>query len=231
MNFKKIVYSIAALIASSWTYQEVQAQQVTVDSNYVFSGYTQRLEMFKKMPIAKRSIVFLGNSLTEAGRWKDIAPELPILNRGISGDISFGVYARLDEIVRHQPQKIFLMIGVNDLKRNIPTEYIIQNYKRIVEEIKRESPKTKIYLNSILPVNNSKLLASFQAVKNEDIRTLNVALKSISAANKGVDYIDLYPILSDSNGELRAELTPDGIHLEVSAYVQFVQYLKQIKAL
>src|SRR5690606_40081866 len=119
------------------------------------------------------------------GRWNDIAPELPILNRGISGDISFGVLARLDEILRHQPKKIFLMIGVNDLKRNVPTEYIIANYHKIVARIQKDSPKTKIYLNSILPINETKLIEAFKSVKNADIATLNVALKKISQENKG----------------------------------------------
>ena len=205
--------------------------QSTVDSNYVFSGYTERLALFNKMPVAKKSIIFLGNSLTEAGRWKDIAPELPILNRGISGDISFGVYARLDEVLRHQPKKIFMMIGVNDLKREVPTSYIIRNYERIVSKIKKESPKTKIYLNSILPINNEKLIEVFKSVKNEDVKVLNTALREISAKNKNVQFIDLHQVLADKNGELRSDITPDGIHLEVSAYVELVNYLKKVKAL
>lgn len=205
--------------------------QSTVDSNYVFSGYTERLALFNKMPVAKKSIIFLGNSLTEAGRWKDIAPELPILNRGISGDISFGVYARLDEVLRHQPKKIFMMIGVNDLKRDVPTSYIIRNYERIVAKIRKESPKTQIYLNSILPINNEKLIEVFKSVKNEDIKLLNTALREISTKNKNVQFIDLHKVLADKNGELRSDITPDGIHLEVSAYVEVVNYLKKVKAL
>lgn len=204
--------------------------QSTVDSNYVFSGYTERLAGFKKMPVSKSAVIFLGNSLTDAGRWKDIAPELPILNRGISGDISYGVYARLDEIVRHHPRKIFLMIGVNDLKRGIPTQNIINNYERIVEKIHRESPKTKIYLNSILPVNNKKLIEAFKAVKNEDIQVLNAALNSIGSRHSYTQFVDLYPIIA-KDGELMEELTPDGIHLEVDAYVKVVEYLKSIKVL
>lgn len=205
--------------------------QSPVDSNYVFSGYTERLALFTKMPVAKKSIIFLGNSLTEAGRWKDIAPELPILNRGISGDISFGVYARLDEVIRHQPRKIFLMIGVNDLKRGIPTAYIIRNYERIISKIRKESPTIEIYLNSILPINNSKLIDAFKTVKNENIHVLNEALMALAAKDKNVKFINLHQVLADDKGELRAEITPDGIHLEVSAYVELIDYLKKTKAL
>lgn len=212
-------------------FQTTVSAQPGVDSNYVFSGYTERLEIFNRMPVAKNSIIFLGNSLTDAGRWKDIAPELPILNRGISGDISFGVYARLNEIVRHQPKKVFLMIGVNDLKRGIPTDYIIRNYEKIVDKIHKESPKTKIYLNSILPINNNKLIDAFKSVNNADVNVLNDALKSVALRNGKTQFVDLFPIVANKDGELIEKITPDGIHLEVDAYVQVIDYLKKIKVL
>lgn len=219
------------MLIGAVAYTQAHAQESTVDSNYVFSGYTEKMELFNKMPSRKGAIIFVGNSLTDAGRWSDIAPELPILNRGISGDISFGVVARLDEIIRHQPQKVFLMIGVNDLKRGVPTSYIIANYKKIVERIQKESPKTKIYLNSILPINESKLIEPFRAVKNTDVAQLNAALKNISLSKKNVKYVDLHQVVADKQGQLREDLTPDGIHLEVAAYIEVVDYLKKIKAL
>jgi hypothetical protein len=169
--------NLFAVMCGLFALAQVNAHEVAkVDSNYIFSGFTEKVEMFNKLPVRKGAIVFVGNSLTDAGRWNDIAPELPILNRGISGDISFGVVARLDEIIRHQPKKIFLMIGVNDLKRGVPTSYIINNYYRIVEKVQKESPETKIYLNSILPINESKLIEAFKSVKNTDVAVLNAAL-------------------------------------------------------
>ena len=224
----KYVLTLALLCS----FHRMQAQPTsTVDSNYVFSGYTESLAIFKKMPVLKKAVIFLGNSLTDAGRWNDILPELPVLNRGISGDISFGVLARLDEVIRHQPAKVFLMIGVNDLKRNIPTEYIIANYQKIVQKIREASPHTVIYLNSVLPINEQKLIEPFRAVKNENINILNLALKEISMKNKKVRYVDLHPLLADTKGNLKPDITPDGIHLEVAAYVDLVNYLKKLKAL
>jgi len=224
--------NLFAVICGLFALAQVNAQEATkVDSNYIFSGFTEKLEMFNKLPVRKGAIVFVGNSLTDAGRWNDIAPELPILNRGISGDISFGVVARLDEIIRHQPKKIFLMIGVNDLKRGVPTSYIIKNYYRIVEKVQKESPKTKIYLNSILPINESKLIEAFKLVKNTDVAILNAALKKIAAEKKNIQFVNLHEIVTDKKGQLREEITPDGIHLEVAAYIEVVDYLKKIKVL
>ncbi|PRD47358.1 GDSL-type esterase/lipase family protein [Sphingobacterium haloxyli] len=223
---------LIVLLIISGSLQTLKAQVTSaIDSNYIFSGYTEKLAEFRKMPVLPNAIIFIGNSLTDAGRWNDILPELPVLNRGISGDISYGVLARLDEITRHQPEKVFLMIGVNDLKRGVPTMNIIENYARIIRKIKQQTPITKIYLHSVLPVNPDKLVASFKAVKNGDIQLLNEGLKRLSQTQDGVCFIDLHTILADGLGNLRAEITPDGIHLEVVAYVELVDYLKKIKAL
>lgn len=230
MKLKIVKYALLTCCLSAVFYNDTHAQ-ATVDSNYVFSGYTEKVDFFNKMPVRKRPIIFLGDSLTDAGRWSDIAPELPILNRGISGDISFGVLARLDEIVKHQPQKVFLMIGVNDLKRNVPTRFIINNYKKIVARIQKESPRTIIYLNSILPINTSKLIEPFRSVNNDDVAQLNHALKEISASHKNVHFVDLHKIVADKDGQLRADITSDGIHMEVSAYIEVIDYLKKVKAL
>lgn len=224
----KSVFVIAFLLINTLVKAQVA---IGIDSNYVFSGYTERLEHYRKMPILKGAIVFLGNSLTDAGKWNDIAPELPILNRGISGDISYGVLARLDEVLRHQPRKLFLMIGVNDLKRGVPTRNIIQNYERIVRRIQKESPNTRIYLNSILPILPEKLIESFKSVTNADVSKLNDGLKLLAKSYKNIQFVDLHQVVADKQGNLKAEITPDGIHLEVAAYVGLVNYLKDIKAL
>lgn len=205
--------------------------QQKIDSNYIFSGYTERLEYFKEIPRqTKKPVVFLGNSITEAGRWSDMLPGKPVLNRGISGDISFGVVARMDEIVSLKPSKVFLLIGVNDLKREIPTKYIIQNYKAIVKRLRQELPKTKIYLQSVLPVNNELLIDAFKSVDNRNIALLNDALESMSDEKK-VIYVNLHKVFADANGELKPSVTPDGIHLHLPAYTHWVEFLKTKKYL
>ena len=105
--------------------------------------------MFKSFPNSNKDIVFLGNSIT-AG--------IPIgmnccscnnaRNRGISGDITFGVLERLDEVIEGKPAKVFILIGINDISRNIPDSVIIRNYRKMVTRIQTGSPATKIYLQT-----------------------------------------------------------------------------------
>ena len=39
------------------------------------------------------------------------------------------------------------------------------------------------------------------------------------AARKGITWINLYPLLADADGNLRADLTNDGLHLLGPAYL------------
>jgi hypothetical protein len=55
---------------------------------------------FKSNPLNFNDIVFLGNSITESGKdWSKRLNYPNIKNRGIGGDVTDGVLARLDEII------------------------------------------------------------------------------------------------------------------------------------
>lgn len=201
-----------------------------VDSAYANSHYVERMEVFSKMPHAKNAIVFLGNSITEAGKWQEILPGRPVINRGISGDNSFGVLARLPQVLADKPSRIFLMIGVNDLKREVPVPVIIENYQRMVAMIRKESPRTHIYLQSVLPVNDSMLIEPFRKVTNTDVQKLNDALQALANA-KNIYYVNLHEVFADEKGQLKKDETPDGLHLKIPSYVAWVNYLQQKKYL
>src|SRR5918993_1342368 len=70
---------------------------------FMVDHYAKRMARFEAEPIPPRSIVFLGNSITEGGRWKKLTGDSSAVNRGIGGDITFGVLKRLDEIVAARP--------------------------------------------------------------------------------------------------------------------------------
>ena len=49
--------------------------------------YREQFEKFKKEPVVKGKVIFLGNSITEGGNWKELLKDSTVINRGISGDI------------------------------------------------------------------------------------------------------------------------------------------------
>ena len=122
---------------------------------------------------------------------------------------------------------IFLMIGVNDIKRGTPLNLIIQNYERIAQKIQRQSPRTKLYFQSVLPVAESMLVSIYSKISNEKIREANKQLKRI-AEKYQVPYIDLHnDVFANQDGQLQTDLTTDGLHLQPSAYILWVDYLKK----
>lgn len=180
--------------------------------------------------INKNTIVFLGNSITKVGKWQELIPDQNIINKGISGDITTGVLARLDDCLVARPEKIFVMIGINDLKIGKVIDTITANQKRIIEKIKRLSPKTKIYMQSTLPVNESMLADIYKRLNNPDIAKMNMALKMVCKQLK-VKYIDVHTIMVDENSQLKKSWSTDGLHLRPEAYVAWVAYLKTNKLL
>ncbi|TZF81835.1 GDSL family lipase [Pedobacter sp. BS3] len=205
-------------------------QNVAIDSSYANSHYKQRLDFFRQMPNQKKEIVFLGNSITEGGKWQELVPLKHVINRGISGDVTYGVIARLDEVLASKPAKIFLLIGVNDMKRGIPNEIIAANYLRIIKIVQSQSPRTKLFMQSVLPVNQAMLPASYAQVTNEKINDLNNRLKLLCDTYK-LKYIDLHPAFENAQGEMRKELTLDGLHLRSASYILWADYLRKIHAI
>ena len=207
-----------------------RAQEGTIDSSYANGHYLQRLEFFKRMPNQKNEIVFLGNSITEGGKWQELVPDKPVVNRGISGDVTYGVIARMDEVLASKPAKLFILIGINDMKRGTPQEAILNNYQKIIRMVRTQSPRTKIYVQSILPVNKAMLPASYSKLSNEKVLALNKALVAI-CNDQELHYVNLQEVFAGADGELKKELSIDGLHLRSAAYILWAAYLKKINAI
>jgi lysophospholipase L1-like esterase len=198
---------------------------VKIDSSYANWYYQARFDLFNKLTDRKVDIVFLGNSITERGDWHELISGKKIANRGIGGDNSFGVLARLDGTIAQQPSKIFMMIGINDLGRGLPVDVIVNNYKSIIDRLQAGLPKTKLYLQSVLPLNDAMLKYAYLKGKNVKVKELNEELKKL-AMQYGLTYINLHEVMADTQGELKKEYTMDGIHLKTDAYLTWVEYLK-----
>jgi lysophospholipase L1-like esterase len=149
-----------------------------------------------------------------------------VRNRGISGDITFGVLERLHEVTEGRPAKVFILIGINDISRNIPDSVIVGNYEKMIRRIKTESPKTKIYFQTLLPVNNGFTQFKNHYNKDEHILFVNKSLKALAVKEK-VTLIDLYPHFLDSNKKLDENYTIDGLHLNAEGYKVWAGVLKK----
>ncbi|MCW6035546.1 lysophospholipase [Spirulina subsalsa FACHB-351] len=165
--------------------------------------------------------ILLGDSIT---LWfsKDYLPgNYTWLNQGISGENTVGLLRRLNLLDTTQPQVIYVMIGINDILRGTGDETILANHRLIVSHLKRSHPRSRIVLQSILP--HSAEQATWEGrdrllkIPNQRIRNLNRQLEAI-AKNEQIYFLDLYPLFADAQGNLKIELSTDGLHLNGEGY-------------
>ena len=212
------------LILCCFVFSAKSFSQSMYDTTYSTTYYQQKLTLFKLLPDTKNEIIFLGNSITDIGEWAEIWNNKKVKNRGISGDNTFGVLARLDEVVSSKPAKIFIMIGVNDISKSTPDSVLISNYKKIINRIKLASPNTKIIVQSILPTNNNFTAFKNHQNKTEHILFINDVLEKYCVENKLV-YIDLYNAFLDDEKKLDKKYTNDGLHINEYGYMKWKEIL------
>jgi lysophospholipase L1-like esterase len=201
-------------------------QKPAWDSTYRPASFALKVEQFKSFANSPKDFIFLGNSITAGTEWNELLNLPNARNRGISGDITFGVLERLDEVIEGKPAKVFILIGINDISRNIPDSFIVDNYKKMVERIKKGSPKTKIYLQTLLPVNNEFTQFKNHYNKDSHILYINAELKKLARLYK-VQLIDLYPHFLDGSGKLDKTYTQDGLHLNSEGYKRWASLLQK----
>ncbi|OOQ59336.1 GDSL-type esterase/lipase family protein [Mucilaginibacter pedocola] len=153
-------------------------------------------------------VIFLGTSLTYGFPLQEAFNNPHIKNCGQAGITTSGLITHLQQIVKRHPNKIFLEGGINDLRKNLGSEVAYNNIAKMLDMVKAESPKTTIYMQSIMPTDSSYL--------NKQILPLNGRIETL-AKDKNVIYIDLYSALA-KNGELDRAATIDGIHFNSVGY-------------
>lgn len=197
----------------------------TVCFNVSAQYWEQRTSLFEILPVDNNDIIFLGNSITDGGEFSEIFKNPNIKNRGINSDTVDGIAKRLNQITRGKPAKIFLLIGINDVSHNLSAEAIAAKYAALVDSIHKQSPETKLYIQSVMPINNDYKRYKALLGREKVIPQLNRRLKEI-ASEFGDTYIDLWPALADSNGKMRREYTNDGLHLTGKGYTAWTNLLK-----
>ena len=110
-------------------------------------------KFFKMLPNDTSDIIFLGNSLTAGFPLQEIFKNQQLKNRGISGNTSKNILQRLDEVTEGKPRKIFLEIGINDISNGVPVDTLLDNVKKIALNVKHQSPKTTLYIQSVFPTS------------------------------------------------------------------------------
>ena len=200
-----------------------------------------KIERFKRLNqfVKPGQILFAGSSLMEQFPiyefLQDFNLPLTIYNRGVGGYTTKELMENMEPcIYALKPAHIFINIGTNDMNEvDYTCEGLIENYRRILEGIRKNLPDTKLYLLSYYPVNPS-------AAKNDPVMQEVLKIRTnarISEANKAVaalaeelraTYLDVNAGITDENGNLKEEYTIEGMHMYANGYKPVFDTLRPV---
>ncbi|HKP14987.1 MAG TPA: GDSL-type esterase/lipase family protein [Gemmatimonadaceae bacterium] len=224
---RAIAHAALAVIAPAFASAQYPTNQRLYDTVTSMPDLrASRIAKFEAEPVVTRRVIFLGNSITQGGDWAKLTGDSTVINRGIGADITFGLRSRLADVTRRKPSKLFVLIGINDISKDIPDAVIAAQYRALVDSVKSQSPVTKIFVQSILPLNPSVKNFPQHYDKQERVVAVNRLIRQM-ARETGATYIDLWPLFVDRQNRLDSSLTGDGLHLNQRGYERWARFLQQ----
>lgn len=163
--------------------------------------------------------LFFGDSIIESMSFYDILPEKNVL--GIKGLSVYAANKKVDNLLKYNPKKIFILLGNNDLfNKDLTSSTFIDEYSTLVDNIKSKLPTCKIYVLSILPVTK-KAEKQHPFLNKQRIDLFNNKLMKM-CEKKNLTYLNIVPALEDSEKYFE----PDGIHPVCKFYNKLLKYLR-----
>ena len=163
--------------------------------------------------------LFLGDSITEQYDLDEYYNDLPVVNSGISGNKTKDLLNDLNNrVYQYNPSKVFLLIGTNDIQSKVEDDVIINNIKKILEDIHENRPYAKLYLEAIYPVDEGS--SGAQDRTNKEIQSINASLEDYCKKND-ITFIDMYDLLLDPESDkdrLFEDYSKDGLHISDEGY-------------
>ena len=181
--------------------------------------------------------LFIGDSRTVGIQESGLLPEATYYAK-----VGIGIGELLEEAIIYEngmmltiPQalqlhsfgKVYVMIGINDMSKG-DVDWFLEKYKEILEVVRETQPEAVIYIQGNIPMAYYKQEAdsSEGALTNANLRERNTASRRL-ADGKLVFYLDTQDIYADSYGNLNTIYTTDGLHVKLSDYDLWMDYLKQ----
>ncbi len=205
--------------AAHWGWTSWQSRQAVVEMARdpgLRATYQHRLTLFETLQ-SRPTVVMLGDSITQWGEWSElIGPQ--VANRGIGGDTSAGLLARLDTSVPASATTVVIMIGLNDLKA--PDWTPLQSFNNVLGVV-HELKGRRVILQSVLKTSDSRFNGKVQELNRELMKVCD------SVGHEDCQWLDLNPVIAPG-GILTGDLTADGRHLSGKGYGLWAAALKPV---
>lgn len=229
---KKSTKYLLIIIVGTVVFLSGTALDKIIDSSKCKTKIIEKVKTEKNGTAAEfkenENVVFLGDSITEIYPIDDIYTNLPIVKSGVSGYKTNDILDRIDSMLyEYNPTKVILLIGTNDISEDISEENIkntIEQIEKISKAIKKNRKNTKIYIESIYPVNRSMDKEMVANRTNDAIQQINKEIKLYCKKNN-MTYINMYDELTDEDGNFNKKYTYDGLHPNTLGYAKITQVL------
>ena len=175
------------------------------------SDYQKRAPLLAAFP-PKGRIAMIGDSLTELAPWSGMFPHEDIANYGISNDTVEGVLARAPSILESHATKMFVMIGINDLREGRSVASLVPTYRMLVEALGRDG--ATVFVQSNLCTADSTL--------NMRAAELNAEMRMLCGAGT-CEFVEV----NDAICPLNDTMTKDGLHLSPMGYERWRNAISQ----
>lgn len=182
-----------------------------------------RSNVQESLEVTSKDVLFVGTSLTEGFPVTELyGPS--VKNRGIGGNVTGQMLERIGYLADSHPRIILLEAGINDLHFDASPDSVVHNIARLIDIVRDRSPKTKIVIQSLFPVDE-KRDDRWKGLQILIIETNSKLLRL--TISKGVDYLDVFTSLGGSAG-LDNSFTADGLHLNYNGYTAWGNIVKPI---
>lgn len=162
--------------------------------------------------------MLIGDSLTEAGPWEAAFPESRVVNAGRTGDTTADVADRVQEVVALGPSAVVLTVGTNDFNHRATVEQVVRGIEDILFRLRHDVPDTRLAVCSVLPRERER---------SEWIRQVNIHVRQFAPTVKA-EFVDLWPVFAEPDGELSPRFTDDRLHLNESGYAAWIEQLRPV---
>jgi CubicO group peptidase (beta-lactamase class C family)/lysophospholipase L1-like esterase len=181
-------------------------------------------EADRTKPPVPGGILFVGSSIFR--QWTNAAEmmaPLPVLNRAFGGSRTGDQLARFDQVVTpYAPVIIVYYCGSNDLKADEGPDAIFERFKAFSERARHAFPEVRV-------VFVSSMRSPDRVAKWERVDQYNGLVRAYCTATPRHTFIDINPVLVDSDGKPRLELyQEDKLHFHPPAYVELAAILKPV---
>jgi len=162
-----------------------------------------------------KKLLMLGDSLIEWGDWESLLPEIQVINRGIAGehteDLSARLVSEIDAIIDAgtEPEYILLMTGTNNLLMGSPYFPVILG--SMLPRLTDLCPSSSITLNSLMPMQLLGLTQESVTAANNELRG--------TAKRSGCRFLDMTgPFTEQCLPVTKPCFLNDGVHLATRGY-------------